>query len=253
SDYTPWWADRDNNHAWQVVLDENGNGHAGLSNRAAKVYRKTYSIQRDSLGFIKHDDEQVPRWLSGTNYVDVTAQYRETSDVTIELGDDRPAGRFAYVCVFNGGEWRPIHWGEIARDRVTFTNLGRDIAYLPAYYVDEEVVPAAPPFILARDGEVLPLIPDGASPLTIELRGTVPETPDADTRVSRPAIDVKLGQAYELFVWEDGWRSLGKLVAIEQSVFFEIVPGGGLYWLVEDGSRRLERIFTIDGNKQSFW
>ena len=66
-DYTPFWADRDNNHAWQVILDKNGQGKGGLSNRAAKIYRKVYSIQRDSLGAIKRKREDVPRWLAGKN------------------------------------------------------------------------------------------------------------------------------------------------------------------------------------------
>src|SRR5579872_7455719 len=51
SDYTPFWADRDNNHAWTVILDEKGEGRAGLSNRAAKIYRKTYALQFQNLAF----------------------------------------------------------------------------------------------------------------------------------------------------------------------------------------------------------
>ena len=114
SDYTPFWADRDNNHAWQVILDANGQGKAGLFNRAAKIYRKTFSLQPDSLGVIKHEDEQVPRWLSGKNYMDVTEQYLETTDVQIQLEEPAPEGaRFVYICVFNGGSWQAIHWAPI--------------------------------------------------------------------------------------------------------------------------------------------
>ena len=63
SDYTPAWADRDNNHAWEVVLDNQGHGHAGLGSRAAKVYRKMFARQPTALGTLLRDGETAPRWL----------------------------------------------------------------------------------------------------------------------------------------------------------------------------------------------
>jgi len=253
-DFTPWWADRDNNHAWEVILDKDGRGKAGLSNRAAKIYRKTFAIQRDSLACRAGEDATLPRFLNSHNYRDVTDQYIDTTDVTLRLKEDWPAGtRFAYVCVFNGGKWRPIHWSEIDGDRVTFTKMGRNIAYLPAYYVDEEVVSAAPPFILTRDGDVRMLAGEDGAELTIELTITKPETPDADTQVTRPMIVVKPGKTYELFAWRDGWQSLGKQTAGDEPVSFDSVSAGKLYWLVQEGSRRLERIFTIESGKQVWW
>lgn len=254
TDYTPYWADRDNNHAWEVILDARGEGRAGLSNRAAKIYRKTFAIQGDSLGALKTDRESVPKWLAGRNFIDVTSQYLTTSDVTIELENQAPAGaRFAYLCVFNGGEWKAIHWGMIEDGRVMFTAMGRRIAYLPAYQVEKELRPAAAPFILDEQGRVCPLRADSARLLTIQIIATTPTTPDADTRIDRPMIAVKPGRGYELFVWDDGWRSLGTQVAGDEPVSFESVPAGGLFWLVEEGSRRLERIFTIEDGRQVFW
>jgi len=253
-DFTPWWADRDNNHAWEVVLDKDGRGQAGLSNRAAKIYRKTFAIQRDSLACCAGEDDKLPRFLSRRNYIDVTDQYMDTTDVTIRLAGDRPAGtRFAYVCVFNGGKWRPIHWGEVDGDRATFTKMGRNIAYLPAYYINEEVLPAGPPFILTRAGDVQTLVGYGREKLTIELTVTKPETPDADTQVTKPTIVVQPGRTYELFVWNNAWESLGKQVAGDEPVSFDSVQAGKLYWLIEENSRRLERIFTIDSGRQVWW
>ena len=34
---------------------------------------------------------------------------------------------------------------------------------------------------------------------------------------------------------------------------FENLPGDGLYWLVAEESRRLERIFTLVEGRQRFW
>ena len=254
TDYTPYWADRDNNHAWEVMLDEQGRGRAGLSNRAAKVYRKTFALQPDSLGARKTEEEKVPAWLAGRNYMDVTAQYLPTSGVTVRLENDVPPGaRFAYLCVFNGGEWKAIHWGEIVGDQVTFTAMGRRIAYLPAFYVDEELAPAAAPFILDEAGNVRALRSDSDEQLAVEIAATTPATPDADTRIDRPMILVKPGRSYELFIWDDEWRSLGSHTAGAEPVAFESVPSGGLFWMVEEGSRRLERIFTIEQGRQVWW
>ena len=247
-------ADRDNNHAWQVVLDKQGHGRDKLFNRAAKVYRKTFSIQPDSLGCCKHKDERVPPWLAGRNFMDVTGQYLETTDVVVHLEAKPPKdARFAYICVFNGGEWKAIHWGKIENNQVTFTKMGRNIVYLPAYYVDQTLVPSAAAFILALDGQIRTLDREAGPTITIEMAVTTPETPDADTHIERPRVVVKPGRDYELFVWDDGWKSLGKQKADEQPVLFESVPSGGLLWLVEEDSRRLERIFTIEAGRHVFW
>jgi hypothetical protein len=131
--------------------------------------------------------------------------------------------------------------------------MGRNIAYLPAYHVDKKIVPAGDPFIVTKDGAVRELCAGAGEDLEIEITATAPETPDADTRVSKPMIVVKPGKAYELFVWEDGWKSLGKQTAGEEPVSFTAVPAGGLYWMVAEGSRKLERIFTIEDGKQIWW
>jgi hypothetical protein len=83
---------------------------------------------------------------------------------------------------------------------------------------------------------------------------TRPATPDADTRTTIPSTLVKAGAAYELFRWSDGgWKSLGRIESGMQDHLFENLPDDALYWLVEDGSERLERIFTIEEGRQVFW
>ena len=180
----------------------------------------------------------------------------ETADVKVHLENKPPKDvEFAYICVFNGGEWGAIHWGKIDGKDVVFTDMGRNIAYLPAYYIDEEIVPAAAPFILTTDGKVNTLKADlTAGPrMAVDIVVTTPETPDADTRAERPQIEVKEGKTYELFVWGDSWVSLGKQVAGKDPVSFNSVPSNGLLWLVEEDSRKLERIFTIENGAQVWW
>jgi hypothetical protein len=258
SDYTPWWADRDNNHAWEVVLDGEGRGRAGLSNRCAKVYRKTFAIQPCSLAMQKREDEKVPRWLASSHYIDVTEQYLPVTDAAVELAAAPKGARFAYLAVFNGGEWRPIQWGRIDGTRAVFPKMGRDICYLPMFHVDGRDLPAAAPIIIDKDGRMRPLA--GSSMHRESLMATSnstttrPATPDADTRTTIPSTLVKAGAAYELFRWSDGgWKSLGRIESGMQDHLFENLPDDALYWLVEDGSERLERIFTIEEGRQVFW
>ncbi len=261
SDYTPAWADRDNNHAWEVVLDAQGHGKAGLFHRAAKIYRKTFAIERSSLGAIR-GDEPAPRWLSGTHYKDVTPGYLETSDVTVKV--EGGALRFAYLCVFNGGEWVAIHWARVEDGAATFTAMGRGIAYLPAWYDGKDLLPAAPPLLLLEDGSITPL--PGTGPATaLAATATSPQKTSPDTKQVTPVSFLAQGKTYVLHRWDRGWKRIGegqapghpmiqgRAAAGEGPLRFGGLPADGLYWLVEEGSKKLERIFTIEGGRQRWW
>lgn len=265
SDYTPFWADAANNHAWNAILDRDGKaipfmgaeadpGTYALSGRAAKVYRKTYAEQKGNLAFQKRKDEAVPGWLGSKNYEDVTAAYQPVSDVTVELVRDAPDSvRFAYICVFNAGEWQAIDWAPIAGRRATFRDLGRNIAYLPAYYLREKVVPAAPAFILEKDGNVRRLQAQDAPPTTLLARATTRHAQVESTVGTQPSY-LEPGREYELFYWKDGWESLGRAKADGGPLAFAGVPAGALYWLVSTGSsREEERIFTHEADAQVWW
>ncbi len=258
SDYTPWWAASDNNHAWEVVLDANGQGHAGLAGRAAKVYRKTFASQPDSLAAIKREDENVPKWLSSSHYIDVTSQYQPTSDVTVDLAKTPDGARFAYIAVFNGGSWKPIHWGRIDGGRVRFDAMGRNICYLPMVHISENGKerdePASVPFVIDTDGNMHALAAVEPATASLVATTTKPDIKDPDTGVIKARTMVKAGAAFELFMWKDGgWKSRGRIEVTDGAHSFDGLCGDGLYWLVEDGSKKLERIFTIEQGKQVFW
>ena len=252
ADYTPYWADRDNNHAWPVMLDEHGEGHAPLSNRAAKVYRKTFSLQRDGLAFQLGESETAPPWLDRKHFIDVTRQYVATSDFELALDLAPPStSQHAYLCVFNAGEWQAIAWAPLDREtrRATFEAIGRDIVYLPAYFADGEVVPAGAPFFLAKDGSRTNFLANGKA-VPVRLLATGPGAPaldDAGLPKSRLAPDA----AYMLYLWRLGaWQQLGPLSTTSGPTEAAMLPSDGLFWLVQDGSRRLERPFAVKAGDQ---
>ncbi|RME19945.1 MAG: transglutaminase domain-containing protein, partial [Candidatus Zixiibacteriota bacterium] len=147
SDYTPYWANSGNNHAWNAIVTPDGKvvpfmgceanpGTYHLWNKLAKVYRKTFAQQPTTLAMQPHKQDSLPRFLGGDSYLDVTADYVPTVDVTITLKKSVPDSvDIAYICVFNSGHWRPIDWGRIEGNQATFHNIGTDIMYLPALYL----------------------------------------------------------------------------------------------------------------------
>jgi len=264
SDYTPYWANSGNNHAWNAIVTPDGRvlpfmgaeanpGEYRLWNKLAKVYRKMYSKQPDNLIFQERKQEKVPGWLAGKGYRDVTSDYVETIDVTVPFAIDPPESiDVAYICVFNDGEWKPIHWGWIKGSVATFNDMGSEIAYLPGYYVNEKIVPAGYPFVLHADGGISPLEAEHPEPIPAVLVSTTAREQQASTDgVTKTFLEP--GKEYELFYWLDEWKSLGKKTAGEKPLFYESIPEGCLYWLVATDSNKDERIFTIENGKQVWW
>jgi hypothetical protein len=264
SDYTPYWANSGNNHAWNAILVPDGRvvpfmgaeanpGKYSLSNKVAKVYRKMYAKQLDNLAFQDHKQEKVPRWLAGKSYLDVTADYTDVSDVTVELEREIPDSiDVAYLCVFNSGEWQPIHWGWIENGKALFTDMGRDVAYLPILYINEEIEPAGAPFILDSEGLSEKLKPEDDNTIPVQLTSTTRRKQEISTDGILKTY-LTDGQEYELFYWKDGWQSLGKATAGDEPLVIEDVPAGSLYWLVATDSNKEERIFTIEDGRQVWW
>ncbi len=259
ADYTPAWAHGSNNHAWNVLLDADGRGCAKGNAHAAKIYRKTFALQRGNLGFQLPEGREAPnRFLSSKSYIDVTTQYAETTDVTVAVdadaaGSDVAQGeRFAYLCVFNGGEWVAIHWGPLADGKVTFTAMGRNIVYLPCVHDGEKLVPVGDPLLALKDGTVTRLPGTGATTglLATALR---PKRKSPDTNVVAPRSYLKSGTTYVLKRWNGEWSDVKEVAAEDEPLAFEGLADDGLYWLVAKESRRLERVFTVKDGRQRFW
>lgn len=264
ADYTPWWAHSDNNHAWNVLLDAQGRGRDLAQAHAAKVFRKTFSIQHDSLPFLLPPGREAPtRFLAAKACIDVTDQYGPTSDVRVRLEASVAwAERFAYLCVFNGGEWKPIHWAAPGQVRdgplAVFTNMGRGgtrgILYLPAIHDGKDVKAAAAPLLLHPDGSTTTLAGGGA-PVRAWLADTSPPQSSPDTHEVKPAMHLQQGTTYVLSQWTlAGWKELREVqVQAAEAVEVEGLPADGLFWLRPRASRKLERPFTVEGGRQRFW
>jgi len=264
SDYTPHWADSSNNHAWNSILVPGGDivpfmgclkdpGDYQLRTRMAKAYRKTYATNESNLYFQRrNEDEKLPGWLRGKSYTDVTTMYTPVADVVVRLPHAPSQVQFAYLCVFNAGEWKPIHWGEINNGYAVFTDMGTDICYLPMCFDDDELVPAGNCLILEKSGEVRELTGQDALVTTLRLASTTRRADGISTDTVEQAF-FESGRQYELFFWNDEWESLGTQEAGDSFLVFENAPASALFWLVADESPKDERVFTWTGETQLWY
>jgi len=271
SDYTPYWPDGTNNHAWNALILSDGKvipfmgceanpEKYKLHRKIAKVYRKLFSEEKGSLASQISKDEKVPGWLAGKNYRDVTDKYVETTDVVQDL---KPEEKWAYLAVFNSNEWNAIHWGRIdSTGKTVFTKIGRDIIYLPCYYekVDSvkkkdekpkyELKGADSPFILTKEGMVEKLdnrpvverVKDGAGFI-------------ADRIAKRDKYKIQPDSTYSLYIWaENDWQSLAdSVIAPADSIIFDYNYPNSLYRLEDEDENPEIRIFTIEQRKQKIW
>jgi len=266
SDYTPAWPNTGNNHAWNAIINKDhkiiifmgglDNPYEyQLNNKKAKVYRKTFAIQQKSLAKTAPKYEKLPGWLASSHYIDVTKDYIPVANVKLKLTEQKPDSvNFAYICVFNSGEWKAIHWSKIYDDNsVNFTDMGNDIAYLVAYYKNGKLIPAANQFIFTKDNKIEYNIPDTVNKQTITLYSTTKRTIVKTTDEIEKA-NFENGATYELSYWNKKWIKIGEQKSENNKpLIFKDVPKNALFWLVKKDSNNEERIFTIDENGNQKW
>jgi len=195
-DYVPQWASRSLGHDWNAVRTENGRMedyslgaywdtigyHLKIQEeKISKIFRQTFAKQQDSPAMQSKRGEDLPRTFRNPNIKDVTDNYLDCVDINISLNQKPPKkSKYAYLSTFNNRDWVPIHWGKIKGGKAEFTKMGKDIVYLPVYYNQGSILPAAEPFILTKEGEIQKIIPDHTKTQTLILKrkyrsGSVPK------------------------------------------------------------------------------
>ena len=279
TDFVPYWANAGNNHQWNTIFNRSGEAVSmedgrnlkeafNLAGRAAKVFRIGYAKQDNTLTGQLHKTEIAPQWLDQYNYIDVTKEYVNVADVDVVLPKPAPDSvRFAYLCVFNSGEWKAIDWSKIKKGVAHFHDMGRSVMYTPAYYTNKKVVPFGGTFLLTSDGTSSLVCGSGGTIDSVALYSTGPVenvlTPNAsaqelsDNAELSKVFMLSSGASYALFYWENEWKMVGLQEANSKvkPVVFSHVPAGKLYWLVKMGqvNTHEERIFTIENGKQVWW
>ena len=189
-DFVPQWANRSMGHSWNALYTGNGRmedysfgaitlldtigyhlkeNEENETNRASKIFRKTYGKQPETPA-VQQKDKYLPPLFRDPCIKDVTDTYLDCMDVIVSL-TQQPAKKreYAYLCNFNNQDWIPVHWGKIEEGKAVFTKMGKEVVYLPVYYHWNGIQPAAEPFILTKEGEIKKLIPDHSKKQTLIL------------------------------------------------------------------------------------
>lgn len=165
-DFTPHWGNRTNSHSWSVVILPNGKGtpfymgcvpgdtaqyfHSYLK---PKIFRHRFQLNRKMMNDFKGEQSVYPMfWLP--DFIDVTNEYYETTDVVREIPDKYRHRRIAYICVVDQEKWTPVYYGKISWGKVKFKSMGRKILYSVGMIENGEVVPVGTPFYIDANGEV---------------------------------------------------------------------------------------------------
>lgn len=183
-DFVPQWGNCRMGHEWVVLLpneeqclpfgpnEDLGWHFFGRSeNTLPKAFRQMYAKQQELLP-LTSSGEPLPPLFQSPTIKDVTDTYTTTTDATIRLFDTPLVSerQYLYAAVFDNRNWQVVHWGRRQGRQVTFTNLGRQVVYLPvAYTAYDEMVPAGYPFLVTAEGEVQPIVADTAQYETVRL------------------------------------------------------------------------------------
>lgn len=158
------WANRSIGHTWHcLLLDKNrffpfdafDKDSMMLTYKAAKIFRKTYSMRKEPD--LKQKATDLPAELLKNNEIDITDLYVKTANITVELTEGKKMNhpqQYAVICVFDNKDWRAVHYGKILDNKVTFTKMATGVAYIAAYYQNSNYIPATKPFILDSLGNV---------------------------------------------------------------------------------------------------
>lgn len=178
-DFVPEWGNRAGGHSWNSLIvggetypfepfcDDDRWKYKRIYNnessdllwgkfRLPKVYRRTFEHHfTGPLGNKLVARKDIPSLFKNPFMTDVSSQYFNVADVKITISESIPEDtRYCYLCVFGVKEWYPVQWGKIEwNKRVTFKDMGRDIVYLPMFYNNGVLTPAAEAFLLNKDGE----------------------------------------------------------------------------------------------------
>ena len=178
-DFVPTWGNRTEGHSWNTLIvdgkaypfepfwDNERWKYDKLYNnksfdlragkfRLPKVFRKSFEYYLDGPMSDKgENNNNIPGLFKNPWIRDVSSEYFQTSDITVDISETIPDKTgYCYLCVYNAQNmtWNPVQWGKINKKKATFKGMGRDIVYLPAFFRNDAIIPAAPAFILDKDG-----------------------------------------------------------------------------------------------------
>lgn len=146
---THWGNHHSMGHSWfrlqlgEETYYENDNKAPYYLESIPKVKRRTFKTNHNST-------------LNNPIHLDVTHEYKETTDLTIDISLNQGyITNQAVLCVFDiNSQWVPVVLGDKKFGKCNFTNLGTNVLYLPGCIYNGNVVPIGYPFYLSSEKQV---------------------------------------------------------------------------------------------------
>jgi hypothetical protein len=172
-DFTHLWPNVKHGHAWNSVRDSMGRHlsfmgaesnpgvpHMGSVAPRNKVYRKTFAGRPLPI-----DDKYLPP-VFRDNIIDVSDEYEGFYKVEIPVKYPPDSlSAYAYLADIHFSQWTIVGWGVVNGDTIRYAPVGKQILYLPVWYVAGELKPAGDIFALDKDGNKIILSPDNQDTL----------------------------------------------------------------------------------------
>ncbi|MFV0590836.1 MAG: hypothetical protein ACK5M7_05585, partial [Draconibacterium sp.] len=167
-DFIYKWADNPSGHDMNAVLDKKGSflffqgsesdpDEFMPVNSISKIFRRTYALQPHKL--LSSNYESIPPFFKKRNFIDVTSQHVQTSDIVLDL--DAKEGQPFFLCTFDNTNWTPVAMTIAENNKVTFNDMGIGVVYLAATINGDGVIhPISDPILLEKNGEIRFLRPD---------------------------------------------------------------------------------------------
>lgn len=167
-DQVPVWGRNNDGHSWYVFLSDRGKEERTINSlimpagmqfypyeRIPKVWRKTYSINRERATYMNNAKFIYPFDLCQQ---DVTDHYNLTSDLKIDIDRSvRLKDKYVYIAMAvnaGGPEWRVLDFGRIRHGKACFSKIGRNVMYIVLGFDGKGLVPVSAPFILQKNGDI---------------------------------------------------------------------------------------------------
>lgn len=254
-DCTPHYAASSNRHYWNTVIDNKGNHipfngnqdlpyvYNAVSKRLGKVFRFTFSEQKDNLPSIIAENEIPEDLLKSRNILDVTSEYVDVSNVNYNFGS-KVSTKVSYINVFNRGNWRALDWALVTNQVSVYKNMGRDVVYLAGIFVSGKMVLENYPVLVDKNGVSSILKPDLVHSFSAKLSR---DNEYKNKYTDNNPFQIFKGEKYRIYVWSGNWQLVEEqLASDDNSVFFKRLPKNGLFLMCPLKPDFYERIFTIN-------
>lgn len=146
-----------------------------LEYKFGKIYRASYTLQKESLPYKAHRGTYIPPTLYHT-FMDASTEYMAPDTITIEprrIPSKSTGKRFYFLSVFDFHGWVPVDWTVSDNGKATFRNVQNEIVYTVLTHDGEKLVPASNPFILSGD-KVRFIQPDHEHPTDMHIERKYP-------------------------------------------------------------------------------